>query len=210
MDLQKGVVLVFSGPSGSGKSTMLSKLKEKNENLSFSISATTRLPRSGEVEGMHYFFKTTDAFEESIKNDDLLEWVTYCDHYYGTPRDFVLEQINQGKDIIIEVEVEGALKIKKNYPESVLVFVVPPSYEELIHRISKRGSESQKNLSKRMEIALKELKKAEEYDYIIVNDELNNAIRSLDSILFSEKLKINRKKSFLDSILKEGMSYERY
>lgn len=209
MDLPKGVVLVLSGPSGSGKGTILSKLKEENRDITFSISATTRVPRMGEIEGVHYFFKTTKDFENLIKQGELLEWVTYCDNYYGTPRGFVLEHINEGKDIIIEVEVEGALNIKKNYPECVLVFVMPPTYEELIKRISKRGTETEISLSKRMDIALKEIKESEQYDYVIINDDIDDALINLDSILQAEKLKINRNKDFMNSILKEGMAYER-
>jgi guanylate kinase len=205
----QGIVLVVSGPSGTGKGTILSKFREENKDVMFSISATTREPRASELDGVHYFFKTKDQFEHMIGNGQLLEWVNYCGNYYGTPCDYVNDNISKGKDIILELEVDGAMSIKKNLPESVLVFVMPPSYDELKMRISNRGSETRESIDKRMHSALNEISRAKYYDYVIVNDQLNQAIENLNAVLIAEKIRVKRKKSLLDSILMEGLNYER-
>jgi guanylate kinase len=209
MGLQKGVVLVVSGPSGTGKGTILSGFKKKHKEIVFSVSATTRQPRSSEIEGVNYFFKTKDQFQQMIKKGALLEWVVYCDHYYGTPENFIMENIENGKDIVVEVEVEGAIKIKENFPESVLVFIMPPSFEDLYHRINKRGSETDETRRKRLETALFEVELAKRYDYMIVNENVQLAVDQLHCILTSQKHRALRNEAYIEKILKEGFSYER-
>lgn len=209
MGVHKGVVLVVSGPSGTGKGTILEAFKKKHQDIVFSISATTRQPRFSEKEGVNYFFKSKEEFLEMIEKKQLLEWVLYCDNYYGTPESFIMEKINEGKDILVEVEVEGALKLKENFPESVLVFMMPPSFEDLHWRITKRGSETELSKSKRLDKSLHEVELAKKYDYLIVNKDVKLAAEELHCILASQKHRMWRNEEVVLKILKEGFSYER-
>jgi guanylate kinase len=208
LDNKRGIVLVISGPSGSGKGSILSKIKEEDKKIVYSVSATTRLPRENEIDGLHYHFKTIEQFEKLIKNGEFIEWVSFCGNYYGTPLRQIKDSIDEGKDILLELEVEGAKKIKENIPESVLVFVMPPSYDELKSRISNRGTESKDSLKMRMESALNEIRVAKDYDYVIINDEIEEATKSLNALLLAEKLKVKRNVIFMNSILSEGLNYE--
>ena len=197
---REGLLVVVSGPSGTGKGTVLNYLREREKSIKFSVSATTRQPRSGEVDGVNYFFKTNEEFENMIKNGELVEWVRYCDNYYGTPKKCIEDTIKSGYDCLLEIEVEGALKIKKIYPDSVSIFILPPSFEELRRRIESRGTEKPEVIEKRMEKALKEMKLIDKYDYVIINDEVEKAVNSICYILASEKLKSSRNKNILESI----------
>jgi guanylate kinase len=208
LDNKRGIVLVISGPSGSGKGSILSKIKEEDKKIVYSVSATTRLPRENEIDGFHYHFKTIEEFEKMIKNGEFIEWVNFCGNYYGTPLKQIKDSIDDGNDILLELEVEGAMKIKESIPESVLVFVMPPSYDELKSRISNRGTESKDSLKMRMESALNEIRVAKDYDYVIINDEIDEATKSLEALLLAEKSKIKRNIDFLNSILSEGLNYE--
>lgn len=199
----KGVVVVISGPSGSGKGTLLNVLKKNNSNIKYSISATTRTPRDGEVNGESYFFKTTEEFNKMIDNDELLEWVEYCDNFYGTPKDYVDKNINDGFDIIIEIEVEGAIKIMEKYPECVTIFVLPPTMQELKHRIEKRGSETTESINKRMNRATQELQYAKNYQYLLVNDEIDKSSILIEQIILTEKLKYKRNAELINALIKE-------
>ena len=168
--MQAGLLVVVSGPAGVGKGTVLKRVIENNKDIDFSISATSRSPRPGELDGVNYFYKTREQFEEMIKNDMLVEWVEYCGNYYGTPKEYILDQIEQERTVILEIEVEGALNVKKVFPDAVLIFVLPPSYDELKRRITKRGTESEDVIEKRMNRALEEIEISKNYNYIIVND----------------------------------------
>lgn len=197
---REGLLVVVSGPSGTGKGTVLNSIRQKESNIKFSVSATTREPRTGEVDGVNYFFKTNEEFEAMIKNDELVEWVRYCDNYYGTPRKYIEDTVKSGYDCLLEIEVEGALNIKKMYPDCVSIFILPPSFEELRRRIEGRGTEKPEVIEKRMEKALKEMNYVDRYDYVVVNDDIEKAVDSICYILASEKLKFNRNKNILKSI----------
>ncbi|OPZ92642.1 MAG: Guanylate kinase [Firmicutes bacterium ADurb.Bin419] len=197
---REGLLVVVSGPSGTGKGTLLSNLKEKENNIRFSVSATTRNPRNGEVDGINYFFKTHEEFDTMIKNNELVEWVKYCDNYYGTPKKCIEDTIKSGYDCLLEIEVEGALNIKKIYPDCVSIFILPPSFKELRRRIEGRGTEQQEVIDKRMDKAIKEMHYVDKYDYVVVNDKIEEAVQSVTSIIMSEKLKFKRNANILKSI----------
>ncbi|MBR2471249.1 MAG: guanylate kinase [Clostridia bacterium] len=164
-----GVLIVLSGPAGVGKGTICSNIVEKDENIFLSVSATTRAPRGAERDGIEYFFKSKDEFESMIERDELLEYASFCDNYYGTPKKTVMDRINSGEDVILEIEVQGAFQVKEKFPEAVLVFILPPSFEELKNRLVGRGTETPDVVEKRLTRAEDELKLAADYDYIIVN-----------------------------------------
>src|SRR5690554_5544626 len=151
--------------------------------VKYSVSATTRDPRPGEVDGLHYYFRKKEEFQEMIEKEELLEWAEFCGNYYGTPRFAVEQAIQAGNDVLLEIEIQGALQVKKVYPEGVFVFIVPPSLEELSQRIHNRGTESQEVIEKRLQTAVKELEYIKEYDYVVVNDEVPAAVEKLKSIL---------------------------
>ncbi len=195
-----GLLVVVSGPSGTGKGTLLNSLKGKENNIRFSVSATTRNPRDGEVDGVNYFFKTHEEFDNMIKNNELVEWVKYCDNYYGTPKKCIEDTIKSGYDCLLEIEVEGALNIKKIYPDCVSIFILPPSFRELRRRIEGRGTEKQEVIDKRMDKAIKEMSYVDRYDYVVVNDKIEEAAYSVTSIIVSEKHKFKRNANILKSI----------
>jgi guanylate kinase len=188
----RGILMVLSGPSGVGKGTVCSALRKNTNDLVYSVSATTREPRYGEVNGVNYFFKTREQFLEMIEKDELLEWAEYVGNYYGTPRHFVEEILSSGKDIILEIEVQGALKVKEKFPEGVFTFLLPPSLDELQNRIETRGTESEESIRNRMSIARAEMRMLEYYDYAIVNDKVETACRRIQSILIAERCRQER------------------
>ncbi len=198
--LREGLLVVVCGPSGVGKGTVLKQLKEQNSNIRFSVSATTRQPRLGEIDGTNYFFKTVPEFRSMIQNNELVEWVEYCDNYYGTPKKYISDCLACGYDVVMEIEVEGAENIKKAYPESVSVFILPPSFDDLKRRIQGRGTEDANVINKRLERAKKELSYIDKYDYIIINDTVENALVGLGSVLASEKLRYKRNVDILKTI----------
>lgn len=189
-----GLLIVISGPSGAGKGTLCKMLREAMPELEYSVSVTTRAPRIGEVEGVNYYYVDKATFERMIENDELLEWAKVYDNYYGTPKKKVLEHIKQGKDIILEIDIQGAMNIKKQYPQGVFIFIVPPSIKELEERITKRGTDSAETIRKRLSCASEELSYVSEYDYVIVNDTLENAIEKLKAVIIAEKCRPQRKK----------------
>ncbi len=184
---KQGVITVISGFSGAGKGTIVKELVNKYQ-YALSISATTREPREDEVDGKHYFFKTNDEFEQMIREDRLMEYAGYVDHYYGTPKDFVMQKVQEGIDVILEIEMQGALQIKKKFPEAVLVFATPPSYEELRKRLVGRGTETQEVIEKRLDRAAEECIYMEHYDYIVVNDDLETCVEQIHHLIQSVHL----------------------
>ena len=188
-----GLLIILSGPSGAGKGTLCRELLRQEMSLKYSVSATTRLPRPGEVEGTHYFFRSKEDFQTMINNGELLEWAEFCGNYYGTPFFAVEEAIQQGFDVILEIEIQGALQIKKRFPHGVFIFVVPPSLDALSERIHKRGTESEEVIQARLATAAQELEYVTEYDYVVVNDEVPLAVEKLKSILTAEKCRVKRK-----------------
>jgi len=189
---EKGLLIVVSGPSGTGKGTVLKELFSQHKGLFFSVSATTRDARPGETEGVHYFFLTKEEFERQIGDNNMLEFAEYCQNYYGTPRSAVEEKRAAGFDVILDVEVKGAMHIKSEMKDAVLIFLMPPSIEELEKRLRSRGTECEEVITRRLEKARKEIKASPNYDYIVVNDNIKHAASQIESIITSEKLKPNR------------------
>ncbi|MFB5660619.1 guanylate kinase [Alteribacillus sp. HJP-4] len=188
----KGLLIVLSGPAGVGKGTVCGALRKQDSNILYSVSATTRQPRAGEIDGVNYFFKSKEEFKKMIENNRLLEWAQYVDNYYGTPLDYVEETIANGQDIILEIEVQGALKVKERYPEGVFIFLMPPSLAELRSRIVGRGTETEDLINKRMTVARAELDMMENYHYVVENDKVDLAVERIRSIVTAEHCKKDR------------------
>lgn len=187
-----GLLIVLSGPAGVGKGTVCTALRKKMPDIVYSVSATTRQPRQGEAEGVNYFFKSREQFLEMIKNDALLEYAEYVGNYYGTPREFVDRTLDGGKDVILEIEVQGALKVKEKFPEAIFIFLLPPSLEELKQRITGRGTESMDTINTRMNVAVEEMNLLKHYDYAVVNDEIESACERIRSIIVAEHCAVER------------------
>ena len=203
-DMSKGFLLVLSGPSGSGKGTVSSALLEKNkEDIVFSISATTRKPRITEVDGENYFFLNEEEFKEKVDEDGFLEYAFVHNNYYGTPKNFVMEQIEKGEIVLLEIDVQGALQIKKNYKEAVFIFLLPPTMDELRNRIIKRGTETEEDIKRRFSNAFKELDFVGEYDFFVVNDKVEDAVRDIEAIIKSERLRVKRHSDIKINVLKQ-------
>lgn len=179
----KGLLIVISGFSGAGKGTLMKKLMENYNQYALSISMTTRAPREGEVDGREYFFATREQFEDKIKQGGFIEYAQYCGNYYGTPKDYVEKQLEEGKDVILEIEIQGAMKVKEQFPDAVLLFVMPPSGEVLHQRLVGRGTETEDVILERLQRAEEEAVGIEEYDYIIVNDDLDICMKELHELL---------------------------
>lgn len=201
--MSKGLLFVVSAPAGCGKDTILEQLFKETENVGYSVSATTRAPRDGEVDGVHYHFMTKAQFEQMIKDEAVLEYTEYCGNYYGTPRKAVEDMLNEGRDVILKIEVEGAMNIKRLFPECCLVFILPPSMRELERRLRKRGTETEEKIIERTAQAREELKFAENYDYLIVNGELSKAVDDLKSVISAEKLRSSRCMARLNALRAE-------
>lgn len=187
---KKGKLFVLSGPSGVGKGTICKKLLE-NIDLEISVSATTRKPREGEIEGVSYFFVNHDRFEDMIQKGEFLEHAEVFGNYYGTPKQKVLDKLAWGKDVLLEIDVQGAMQVKENHPQSITIFVCPPSLATLKHRLAGRGTESEESLNQRIAKALTEIEMLKNYDYYIVNDELDDAVKNVKSIIYAEHHKID-------------------
>lgn len=201
--MEKGLLFVVSAPAGCGKDTILEQLFKRAENVGYSVSATSRLPRDGEIDGVHYHFRTREQFEQMIRNDEVLEYTEYCGNYYGTPRKAVEDMLAEGRDVILKIEVEGAMNIKRIFPECCLVFILPPSMQELERRLRKRGTETEEKIVERTAQAREELKFAENYDYLIVNGELDKAVDDLRSVISAEKLRKSRRMPLLQTLRNE-------
>lgn len=189
--VKQGILLILSGPSGSGKGTVVEQLCKKDE-FALSISATTRKPREYEEDGQHYFFYTKEEFLEMRDTKQLLEWAEFCGNFYGTPRKYVTEQLAKGKNVILEIEVQGALQVKDIYPEGVLVFLVPPTLEELGARLTKRATEDEETINRRILRALEEMELMHHYDYVVVNEDVAQATNDVLAIVQAERMKCSR------------------
>lgn len=198
---EKGILIVVSGFSGAGKGTLMKALLEKYpEDYALSISATTRNPREGEVNGREYFFLTKEDFEKKIANGELIEYAKYVENYYGTPRDYVEEKLNEGKDVILEIEIQGALKVKEAFPDTLLLFVTPPTAAELKDRLVGRGTETMDVIESRMSRACEEAEGMNQYDYLIVNDDLNRCVEEMHRIIRGEHHRSSRNAEFMKNI----------
>ena len=200
---KEGILIVVSGFSGAGKGTIMKALLERYDNYALSISATTRNPRPGEEEGKAYFFKTTEEFEKMIAKDDLIEYAMYVGHYYGTPKAYVEEQLCAGKDVILEIEIQGALKVKEKFPNTLLLFVTPPSAEELRKRLEGRGTETQEVIDGRMKRAIEEAEYMDQYDYLVVNDELDVCVEEMHHLIQGEHERCFRNQTFIEHMKRE-------
>ena len=197
---KKGIIVVVSGFSGAGKGTLMKELLKKYDNYALSVSATTRAPRPGEVHGEHYFFVSDEEFEKLIAEDGLIEHAGYCGHYYGTPKAFVEEKLNAGKDVILEIEIQGALQIKERYNDAVLLFVMPPSAKVLEERLRGRGTETDEVIAKRLARAKEEAVGIEKYDYIVVNDDLDECVEKVHEIISSAHNTPDRNADFINEM----------
>ena len=201
--MSKGTLFIVSGPSGCGKGTVLAEIL-KQDNVYYSVSATTRTPRPGEINGVNYHFLSKDEFEKLIENDGMLEYANYCGNYYGTPKKPVEDMLAEGKNVILEIEVQGALKVMEKCPEAVSVFILPPSLKELRRRLHKRGTETEEVIEKRIGEAAGEIRKAINYDYVMINGELEIAVSDLLSIIDSQKLKKENSEYLIDEVLENA------
>jgi len=202
--LAKGFLLVLSGPSGSGKGTVSQALMSKRDDIVFSISATTRKPRPTEVNGENYFFLSEEEFKRMEENNEFLESAFVHTNHYGSPKQFVMDQIEKGEIVLLEIDVQGALQIKKNYKEACFIFLLPPTMDELRNRIVKRGTESEEDINTRFENAFKELDFVGEYDFFVVNDKVENAVKDIEAIIAAERLRVKRHKDIKLNVMAKG------
>ena len=200
---ERGILIVVSGFSGSGKGTIMNEIMRKYDNYALSVSATTRNPRPGETDGKEYFFKTVEEFEKMIAKDELIEYARYVDNYYGTPRAYVEEQLDAGKDVILEIEIQGALKVKEKFPDTLLLFVTPPTAEELRRRLVGRGTETMDVIDFRMKRAKEEALGMDRYDYLIINDVLEDCVREMHQIIQGEHRRSYRNVAFIERMKEE-------
>ncbi len=196
----KGLMVIISGPSGAGKGTVVKELLQINEKIKLSISATTREPRVGEIDGKDYFFYKKETFEDLIENDGVLEYAQYCDNYYGTPKKYVLDNMEVGNDVILEIEIQGRNEVVKKYPKAISIFIVTKSYEVLEDRLRGRATEDEETIQKRLKRSLKEMKIAPSYDYIVVNDKLEDCVKDILSIISAEKNKSENREKFIKEV----------
>ncbi len=197
---EEGKLLVISGPSGAGKSTVISRVMANDPNIVFSVSATTRQPRNGEKDGTDYYFITKPQFENMIEQGQLLEYAQYVENYYGTPKQTVLESLANGQDVLFDIEVQGALQVKKAYPRAILIFLIPSSFDEIERRLRGRGTDSEEKIARRIETARRECRFIENYDYIVLNDDPDIAAGEIKSILTAEKCRLIERKKYVTEV----------
>jgi len=187
---RKGILFVISGPSGVGKGTVRESLLKGRDDIEVSVSATTRPPRPGEIDGVHYFFIDRDTFLKRVEDDEFLEWATVYSNFYGTPRDFVLNHLKNGRDVLLEIDIQGALQVKQKMPEGVFIFLSPPSIEDLAKRLCKRGQDSQESIEERLAACTQEMQQMVYYDYVVVNDQVENAVNKINAIITAERCRL--------------------
>ena len=188
----KGLLIVVSGPSGAGKDTVCNRVIEEMKDTKISVSMTSREPRGKEVDGVEYYFVSKEEFEDKINNNEFLEYAKYNDNYYGTPKSSIIDKLNSGIDVILEIEIQGALKVKEIMPEAIFIFILPPSMKELRRRLVNRKTESVDKILARFKTAYQEINEVTKYNYVVVNDDLENAVNKVNSILLSEKCRVDR------------------
>ncbi|MBO4678721.1 MAG: guanylate kinase [Lachnospiraceae bacterium] len=198
-----GLLIVMSGFSGAGKGTLMKRLMSDYDDFAFSVSMTTRAPREGEVNGREYFFVTREEFEKTIAEDGLVEYAQYVGNYYGTPKAYVNEQLKKGKNVILDIEVQGAMQIKEKFPDALMVFVIPPSIEVLLKRLRARGTESEEVISRRITQAKTECTYMDRYEYIVINDDLDTAVKEMYAMISSAKYTVSRRREFIANIIDE-------
>lgn len=197
---KQGLLIVLSGPSGSGKNTVCDEVKKNNSNIWESISMTSRKPRKGEEDGKAYYFVSTEEFEKNIEDDKMLEWAKFAGNYYGTPKESVQKHLDKGEDVILVIEIQGALQIKKKLPQALFIFLLPPSMRELKRRLTDRHTESEEKILERFETAYKEINEISKYNYVIINDKVEEAAQKLDAIIKAERCRVDRiEEVFLDT-----------
>ncbi len=200
---RKGCLIVVSGPSGTGKGTVCSALLEKHKEIAYSISATTRQPRTGEVDGVNYYFLAKNVFEKMIEDGELLEWAEVYGNYYGTPLKKIQERLADGQDILLEIDTQGAMSVKEKFPDEIYIYIMPPSLKELERRLKTRGTDSAESIERRLKSAAGEMEIAERYNYIVVNEQVEQAVEQIAAIVDAEHCRVGRNKEIIDNI-KEG------
>lgn len=192
--IRNGILFVISGPSGVGKGTITEALLKRNTNLKVSISATTRPPREGEIDGKDYFFISRDRFKQLIEEDEFLEWANVYSNMYGTPRQFVQNNLDNRSDVLLEIDIQGALQVKEKMPDGVFIFIAPPSIEELSYRLIARGKDSHDSIEQRLKACREEMSMMHEYDYMVINDDVDEAVKKIEAIIIAERCKVKNVK----------------
>ena len=200
---RKGILIVVSGFSGVGKGTLMKQLVHSYDNYALSVSMTTRQPRPGESDGKEYFFVSREVFEKTIAENGLIEYANYCGNYYGTPKEYVEKQLEKGKDVILEIEIQGALKVREQFPTALLLFVMPPSAQELKKRLEGRGTETKEVIDKRLKRATEEAEGIENYDFIVINDKLEECVKEMHGLILAAHETPDRNQEFIDNMRKE-------
>ena len=200
---RKGILIVVSGFSGVGKGTLMKQLVHSYDNYALSVSMTTRQPRPGESDGKEYFFVSREVFEKTIAENGLIEYANYCGNYYGTPKEYVEKQVEKGKDVILEIEIQGALKVREQFPTALLLFVMPPSAQELKKRLEGRGTETKEVIDKRLKRATEEAEGIENYDFIVINDKLEECVKEMHGLILAAHETPDRNQEFIDNMRKE-------